>query len=605
MNLSLLNGGALLRLSCFFAFVAGRHLQEKAKETRPSLCATTDLLTTPSYDVVISPQYDGDNITSLCVSLGFSPTSCDTQPVLTSIIEVANTPGLSILPGSILAWDDLGNFTILETRNYAGGMVLGMWNSNRRLEGRVIVSYVAMPHYVDEQSRNGPSLDFRLESGGVFTSGMALLMVPPDQHLSYEVTVKWDTTAAPQGFRAVWTYGESRNLIKRHLTATELQWTFFAAGPLSSYVDEEQDRGLGRFNVYWIDEPPFPVWQMSEELGQLFDKMSAFFMDKDDVYRIFLRHNPFPGTNTGTALQRSFAFGYDDTEFSSPSPFIDRLLVLAHEMVHNWVIFDIEADLRGENWFPEGLAEFYSIELAYRYGMISRADYVNQINKRVVAYYTSPFVATSLDEANKYTWKSTSAQRLPYRRGHVFGILLDSLIRERTQSAASLDDAVLYIISRKSKGLSAGPDDFRQKVGQLIGDNTYADELFFKLTSGSDLLTPSKDSLALMHPELPVSLRRRDCEKFDLGFDESAAQNNHVIQDLKPESRAAKAGLREGDRIKQSLTVSASEMDIDKSIEALVQHTGSDDWQVIKIWPRSFDEVESWQFEWESSGGEL
>ncbi|KAJ3540301.1 hypothetical protein NM208_g5120 [Fusarium decemcellulare] len=502
------------------------------------------------FHITLTPQFDHENITAVAVSLRFQPSLelAVSRNLLFGTSDIVKTQALDIEPGSLRSFDTHGNLSLIPHDTLSSGMTIQIWPADRDTQGEVTVSYVARTRHVDQKTQSGPALDFRLEHGGFTNSAFTLLLAPADMNRQYNVSLNWDLSSALPGTKSVWTYGEGVSAA-RVLTGMEMLWT---------YLD------LGRC------------------LYRMFMAMSNFFDDDDDAYRVSIRHNPYPGTNTGTALKRSFIFGYDDGDYDDPDPLPAKLMVLAHEMVHNWIIWDVDVDMTADNWYPEGWAEYYSLLFLFKLGIISSEEYIKQINHRLSAYYTNPFRPEPLAQVVNHTWEFSSAQRLPYCRGFVFALWLDWLIYTKTTGVNSLDDLVLQLVRRQKTGLKSDPEHFTSILAELLGSSKLAGELYRNVTIGSILIVPPVNALKEGRMKLPVTLCRQDQEPFDLGFNETSARSGgRVVKELDPASRAAASGLRNGDQMAPTFEVASAESNFDKVIETEFLRPGSHEWYNI------------------------
>ncbi|KAL7798834.1 hypothetical protein V8C43DRAFT_313728 [Trichoderma afarasin] len=463
------------------------------------------------------------------------------------------------------------------------------------------VFYTALPRRVSRETKNGPALDLRVDQGGLIGSGMAFLGAPPNEpEVTILTTLRWDLSKSPQGTLAAWSMGDGEGpfeIATKSLVgiASGVQEAYFAVGPLhrmTSPDDYMHTDEAGVFNVYWFGTPTFDPLPLGTRLQKLFREMSAFFRDRGNSYRIFLRHNPFRGSLTGTALRRSFMYGYDDSERDCPPSLQDREAVLAHGMVHNWVLLTRESV--ADNWYHEGLAEYYQVLLRFRFGLLSTREYLEQVNEKLVAYYTNPLVTWSLERVQKMTWNMTDAQRMPYMRGFAFALKVNDVLRTARHS---IDDLVGPLADRLQGGESVGVEDYLRRLSQLLGgDEIRADTLVTEMKEGK-LLVPGVHGLE----QLPwqVRLVQRKLEKFELGFEESSLlQGLRIVRGLIQGSRAQLAGIQDGDRIELQcgsthLTVRSQ---FSATLKIKVFREGSAPF-VVEFWPRSQDKVEAYQYE--------
>ncbi|KAF4463668.1 peptidase M61 domain-containing [Fusarium albosuccineum] len=522
------------------------------------------------FHVTLTPQFDHENTTSVAVSLRFHPSLelAVSRNLLFGTSDIANTQALDIEPGSLHSFDAHGNLSLIPRKTLSSGMTIQIWSADRDTQGEVTVSYVARARYVDQKTQSGPALDFRLEHGGFTTSAFALLLAPADMNRQYNVSLSWDLSSALPGTKSVWTYGEGV-IATRVLTGMEMLWTYLGAGPLQSFNDREKP-----FNLCWFGSAPFSPVELGRDLYRMFMAMSDFFDDDDDVYRVFIRHNPYP------------------------DPFPAKLMVLAHEMIHNWIIWDLDVDMTADNWYPEGWTEYYSLLFLFKLGIISSEEYIKQVNHRLAAYYTNPFRLEPLAQVANHTWEFSSAQRLPYRRGFVFALWLDWLIYSKTDGVNSLDDLVLQLVRRQKTGLKSDPEHFTSILAELLGSSKLAGELCRNVTMGSILIVPPVNALKEGRLKLPVTLCRQDQEPFDLGFNETSARSGgRVIKELDPASRAAASGLRNGDQMAPTFEIASAESNFDKVIETQFLRPGGHEWHKISFRPHGWDKWESWCFE--------
>ncbi|KAK0759502.1 LOW QUALITY PROTEIN: hypothetical protein N5P37_007690 [Trichoderma harzianum] len=448
--------------------------------------------------------------------------------------------------------------------------------------GNISVVYTALPRRVSKETKNGPALDLRVDQGGLIGSGMAFLGAPPKEpEVTTLTTLRWDLSKSPKGTLAAWPMGDGEGpfeIATKSLLgiASGVQEAYFAVGPLHRMTSPDNYMHTNEtnvFNMYWFGTPTFDPLPLGTRLQKLFREMSAFFRDKGNSYRIFLRHNPFRGSLTGTALRRSFMYGYDESERDCPPSLQDREAVLAHEMVHNWVLLTRESV--ADNWYHEGLAEYYQVLLRFRFGLLSAREYLQQVNEKLVAYYTNPLATWSLERVQKVTWNMTDAQRMPYMRGFAFALQVNDVLRT---AGHSIDDLVGPLADRLQGGESVGVEDYLQRLSQLLGgDETRADSL----------VTEMKE----------VRLVQRKLEKFELGFDESSLlQGPRIVKGLIQGSRAQLAGIQDGDRIELEcgsthLTVRSQ---FSATLKLRVFREGNAPF-VVEFWPRSQDKVEAYQ----------
>lgn len=94
------------------------------------------------------------------------------------------------------------------------------------------------------------------------------------------------------------------------------------------------------------------------------------------------------------------------------------------------------------------------------------------------------------------------------------------------------------------------------------------------------------------------TLAEQDQEEFCLGFSEESLKSKPaVVKDLDPESRAAQAGVKEGDLITPRYSFfSSAERWGQEFCMAVIRSDGSNDMRVLSWSPRSWHKVLSFQF---------
>lgn len=411
-----------------------------------------------SVNITLTPQFDKfGHAESLIVNQVFHNLSFSTGDAFFSLItNLTNLDVGYIDSDGLEASDDLGPLQYTEKSGCGAPPVVSrQWITGRDTKGAISLAYTALPRPVSNATKNGPALDFRKDQGGLIGSGFGFLGVPPISGSKIYAAVSWDLSNSPEGTRASWSLAEASKLSQSatgEIHIDEVQSSFFAVGPLNSLSTIDRPGTTRDFDMYWFGEPPFDAALLGSETSALFRKMQAFFSDKGKTYRVFVRRNPHPGTMTGTALTRSFMFAYDASDFTEDRPLGAREGVLAHEMVHNWVIVEDESGL--DNWYMEGFAEYYSVLLRYRLGVLSFQQYIEIVNEKLDAYYTGPLVNASLEDVAKLTWKLSHAQRVPYfRDSHSLCLSMDCcLVATRAKFPLMTPSSLWWIESKQAVG---------------------------------------------------------------------------------------------------------------------------------------------------------
>ena len=352
-----------------------------------------------------------------------------------------------------------------------------------------------------------------------------------------------------------------------------LAFSFYAAGPVQSIPAD----GRGDFVFYWLKAPPFDPAVLGAGTERLYHSMAAFFGESGLSYRVFARSNPYP-SGGGTALARSFMFGYGNGGQTGAT---GTDMLVAHEMAHTWPTMTGDHPLTA--WYTEGAAEYYSVLLSLRAGTIDHARFLSLINRKAEGYYTGTYRALSNAEAGKLFWKDPRAQRVPYERGFLYLARLDGQIRARSRGKRSVDNLVLDVLARQRKGEIVGVPEWRGLVVAELGQS--AGREFDAMVAGK-LIPPPRQAFAPCYRLVPATLTR-----FELGFSDTRPD---LVKDLRANTAAARAGLREGDAIVK-MTPLAGVRD-NPSAEMAMEVRRGDESVSVRFLPRS-EPAAGWQWQ--------
>ncbi|HEY6307265.1 MAG TPA: hypothetical protein VI488_12495 [Candidatus Angelobacter sp.] len=220
------------------------------------------------------------------------------------------------------------------------------------------------------------------------------------------------------------------------------------------------------------------------------------------------------------------------------------LSVLAHETFHIWNPYKMGGG-RGEAlyWFQEGFTNYYTDRMLFRAGLISFPEYVQRTNEKLREYELSPARNVSNKELTGRYEKDRSLSHVPYEHGMVVAQWLDWRIRDRSGNQVSLDTMMFKLVEDGKN------DKFQLTTHGLLGTAG-------KYLSRGDrrlLRQYVEDGATIPVPESAlgpcVRLQTDAIPEFELGMDAEALREKHVVANVKPDSEAFKAGLRDGQRI--------------------------------------------------------
>ncbi len=238
--------------------------------------------------------------------------------------------------------------------------------------------------------------------------------------------------------------------------------------------------------------------------------------------------------------------------------------VAAHEFFHLWNVKRIRpasldpVDYTKEQytralWFAEGVTSAYASYTLVRTGLWSKGLFYEDLGEQIGELESRP--------ANR--WQSAEQSSLDawlegyppygrpqnsvsyYAKGQVLGVLLDILIRDRTDNEKSLDDVLRSMNQEFAKQHKAYQDslDVRLTAEKVAGGSF--EDFFQRYIAGAEPL-PYQQLLTLAGLELKTQEHRRTTLGFVAGRDGTGLL---VVRSVDPDSNAAQAGLRVNDVI--------------------------------------------------------
>lgn len=528
----------------------------------------------PALKLVLRPVAEADTVARVEVRLDIeAPGLAAGGTLLRLPLTIVGIPTAAYQAGDIAVTDARGPLVLAQEDEPARPEgVYRRYNVSRPTEGDVVIRYAARPRVVSATTNNGPLFDMRAEAGGFMSAGISFLALPVREG-PYRVTLDWDLTAMPAGSRGIWSLGEGR--VETVGPAQQVAFSYYAAGPVHRFPEQP-----GRFGIYWLADAPFSMDALAERIFRLYSTMADFFDDRNSTYRVFIRQHPYRGQG-GTGAARSFMFGYHPPS----SPTVDALQeLLAHEIAHNWPAMQGE---HGDTaWYSEGAAEYYSLVFAHRAGLLDRAGLLREVNQRANNYYTHPFRALTNEEAARRFWSDPFVQQVPYGRGFLYLAQTDAAIRRATNGRRSLDDVVRAIRARQEADQPYGIPVWLELVGDEIGRER-AEADYRRMTSGAAIPPEGAFGPCFTATSEPRAI-------LELGFARRSLNDDAAVRELRPDSNAARAGLREGDVIIDYTELREIAADPAARMTLRIRRDGAE--QEISYLPRGAA-VENWRFD--------
>ena len=491
---------------------------------------------------------------SLAVTLRISAADAPAgAAVLTLPIVIANTDTIATTLQGLSASDDAGPVPLSFKDDPPAIEYARHWIAGRAVKGTLTVHYRAPVDDTPPARGSGPPYSLRTEGGGISAVGNTFILLPEGAR-SRPIALRWDLKALGAGAKAMSSFGEG-DVDLPSGPAARLHRALYMAGAMRREPTPVKVNG---FSAAWLGDPPFDPRPLMVWAGKLHGWMSGFFKDNTEPpYRVFLRYNPI-NAGGGAALTNSFLLTWGE---SAKDP--EKLKgTLAHEMIHTWTASGL-----GGQWYGEGIAVHYQGLLPLRAGMISPADFLDDLNATARRYYTNALNNTPDREIAARFWEDTRIRTLPYDRGAMYFAVLDGRIRRASGGKRSLDDLIVEMVRKRRAGAPATEAQWLEMIGQALGEDGH--RLHADMLAGR-LMLPQSDDFGPCFTRTTAKFRR-----FDLGFEpKSLVGDVKTIRGLSPDSEAARAGLRDGDVVTYSVAMDSVQGDPKRLLTLKVNRDG-------------------------------
>ncbi|RAL12934.1 uncharacterized protein BO97DRAFT_477582 [Aspergillus homomorphus CBS 101889] len=521
-----------------------------------------------TFKVTITPHFTAHEASHLSIHLSLQSPSCAAHhPLFLFETYYGNVPANPFTESDITASDAAGRLPLYftnPTENPEGPDQ--EWRVNRDTVGDIQLRFSVFPRHVDITTPIGPRVDLRRDQGGLIGNGRYFLPRPAQDQM-YHYIVTWDVTRAPAGTRAVWSFGEGPGSVTKTGDPMVIVNSVFMVGPIHSYPNgtqsiasgtmDDDDMGLAlarnsvsvagdegnttapSTQVFWFGTLPDNLGRLNQYNIQLFPKLAAFFRSDDASYHIFIRR-VVRGFGGHSCLD-SYVLEYDQDSWKEADE--ELVALFSHEMIHSFVMMGPEPDGYDNGWFTEGLAQFYSAYLPYRFGLRGEDYLRNRLNASLSAYGTSPRIGMDALDSQKEFYDDWYAELVPYMRGCAYLLQIDSRLRKKTGSFSlnqnsPMDEIVIDMAKHWRNGVQLQARDWLGYLCPYLGEHV-AQEL-------QDMLRGKVLNMRetiVIHESWALSPTEQEILEF--GFALSSI-NKRIICGLIPGSRAAYAGLKDG-----------------------------------------------------------
>ena len=193
-------------------------------------------------------------------------------------------------------------------------------------------------------------------------------------------------------------------------------------------VGDLADRHLrdGQMSTWWLTTPGIDVEAFGARLGATYTLLAEAFAAPAHPYRVFLRTHPNRGANA-SAHPASFVMALNPTDPLDETALYETL---AHELVHEWLRLD--GPVEDVTWFVEGSADYYSLVLPLRAGLVGEDAFLEAVNFEARECYANVRRDLGIREAQQVFFTDFMAHRLPYARGLFYLADLDARLSAAT-----------------------------------------------------------------------------------------------------------------------------------------------------------------------------
>lgn len=531
----------------------------------------------PKFTALIKPQFDeAHQAIGLDIILSIESLELADGSIVVSFLSIVKP---TVSKDGLKFIDKKGELpTSCKALNNGTGL---SWTVGRQTFGDVKLEYSILA------SSDKTSLGLYSDQGGLLGSGLTFVPTPPAGK-TYRNIVEWDLSKAPEGTRAVWTFGEGPAAVERVGPASTLSDSVYMVGPIHSNPPAPiPGSPSDYYGYYWFGSLPPNVEIIKDMHHSFFLKICDFFEETfsaSNPYRSFVRNTGSRKSFIGTSFTRSHIFDYDDQIAEAED--YDLVRRAAYEMAHNWLGPPF-AD--GTDWLYEGIKNCLSVYFPFRNKFRTGHYFQATINVLCTRYYTNPLINVPQYKLLKLVPTNEYAKEMLLARAWAFVVSMD--IRTRWLAAGKImrpveDLAIKPFSKRQANGEAHGIEEWIELIEPLLGDETR--QRYEDMLSGKVILI----DIRLFSSEGSHVLKQVDMEFLDFGMDREGFAEG-VVKGLKEGSRAQQAGLKEGDRIVKSSYLWRCVDHFEEKMKVVVEREGVE--TEFKYWPRSFEKAKSWQ----------
>lgn len=323
----------------------------------------------------------------------------------------------------------------------------------------------------------------------------------------------------------------------------------------------------GNLRLAILDQFSFSDLTLLADIGRLLKTERGFWKDaQTDPYLVTVAPVVAPdGTSAITGEGKDDAFSITATH---ETPLDQVTGLLAHEIFHNWNPPALGGDPPStgvkqtfkDAWFVEGFTEFYALRMSARSGLFTLGDFVRSWNERLLAYAVSP-MRDSPAAALEDNALDPDVEKLPYYQGAMLAAIWDQRLKRQSKGRLDLDRLLRMQRAAAAKSPKLGAVALFRQVADKVGLDIESDLKRVVIDGGEPILPTDVFGACIA-----VETVRQPA--FDRGFDRDATiASNMEARGVRPEGPAAKAGLKEGMKIRRVLSGAPGDSQADYVLE--------------------------------------
>ncbi len=352
----------------------------------------------------------------------------------------------------------------------------------------------------------------------------------------------------------------------------EISSQTFLAADFDTLVDSPFEIGCQQVHEFTVLDKPHQlvVWGEGNldpqiaiaDIKKIVEIEANIFGGLPYEHYIFLLHLS-PSGGGGLEHKNCCSLLYPRFSFQGQEKHNRFMQLVAHEFFHLWNVKRIRPaalekfDYEQENytpslWFSEGTTSYYDLLIPRRAGIYDETEFLAELSKEITRFLTTPGrLVQPLSESSFDAWiklyrpdaNSSNSQMSYYLKGEMVTLLLDLLIRDRTQGAKSFDNVLMAMWEQFGKMEIGFTETQLKNIIESIADQDLT-EFYDRYIHGveelpfNDYLIPFGIELKSVDPNVPY-----------LGITVKSEHGREVIKSVASNSPAQLVGIDAGDEL--------------------------------------------------------